>query len=197
MRTYLNDAPAHALASVRECNEFLVGRHYLGPTLSASFGWKDEFGVMLFSAPRSRRLPADWLELVRWCLTGEKNAGSRQWARFCRYARQHLQTTTVISYSDPSVGHTGALYRACNWEWAPTWLRLRPPPSGNGAWTTAKQEATKDRWVFPLRPDDRRAVLAVNDSSLMKRMPWASYPGDYKRFVAGGAPTGSARRSVG
>ena len=36
--------------------------------------------------------------------------------------------STVVSYSDPSAGHTGSLYRACNWIWAPTWLRLRPPP---------------------------------------------------------------------
>lgn len=173
------------IASVSECNRYLVGRHYLGPTKTALFGWKDEFGVMLFSSPRSRRLPPDWLELVRWCLCGEPNSGSRQWARFSRWARSNVPASTIISYSDPSVGHTGALYRACNWQWAPTWLRLRPPPTGNGAWVEGKQQATKDRWVFPLHEDERRqAILAVNDSSIMKRMDWASYPGDFKRWSA-------------
>lgn len=173
------------LASVTECNRFLVGRHYLGPTKTAAFGWRDEFGVMLFARPRSRHLPPDWLELVRWCLRGEKNDGSRQWSGFARWARVNIAATTIVSYSDPSQGHTGALYRACNWEWAPTWLRLRPPPTGNGAWTADKQQATKDRWVFPLRVDERRPqVLLVNDDSIMRRMPWASYPGNYKQFKA-------------
>jgi hypothetical protein len=176
--------PLKVLASVDECNRVLVGRHYLGPTKTAACGWRDEFGVMLFARPRSRRLPTDWLELVRWCLYGEKNGGSRQWSAWAKWARAHLPATTVVSYSDPSQGHTGALYRACNWQWAPTWLRLRPPPTGNGSWTADKQQASKDRWIFPLQPDDRRSqVLFVNDESIMKKMPWASYPGDYKRFI--------------
>lgn len=169
---------------VRACNAFLAERHYLGEA-NARFGWWDEFGVMLFMSPRSRRLPNDWLELVRWCLIGTPNGGSQQWARFVRAARPALPAvTTIVSYSDPSQGHTGALYRACNWQWAPTWLRLRTPPTGNGAWKSGGSQEAKDRWVYPLRPDDRRrAALAVNDDALMKRMPWASYPGDYKRFA--------------
>lgn len=96
--------------------------------------------------------------------------------------------TTVVSYSDPSVGHTGALYRACNWFWAPTWHRLRPAPSGHGKWTKGgKVEAVKDRWVFCLAPDaEREALLAVQDDALKRRMPWAEYRegrgGDYKRW---------------
>ena len=173
------------LASITECNRYLVGRHYLGPTKMAAFGWKDDHGVMLFAAPRSRRLPSDWIELVRWCLSGKPNAGSQQWAAFSRWARKHLDATTIVSYSDPSQGHTGALYRACNWQWAPTWHRLRPPPTGNGAWTEAKRQEPKDRWIFPLREDDRRKqLLFIHDDSLMKRMPWASYPGDYKQWAA-------------
>lgn len=176
-----------SIVPIDEANKFLKGRHYLGPTKHARFAWSDEFGVMLFSGPRSRRLPIDWVELVRWCLNGEPNAGSKQWARFTVWARKHTDYTTVISYSDPSQGHTGALYRACNWQWAPTWHRLRPPPTGNGSWTRGealKKQAVKDRWVFPLQKDDRRpSILTVTDSSIMKRAPWASYPGDYKRFM--------------
>lgn len=103
--------------------------------------------------------------------------------------------TTIVSYSDPSAGHDGALYRACNWLWAPTWQRLRPPPTGNGNWGSGAQ-AVKDRWVFLLRPDlGREEVLRLKDSALERAMPWASYRepkwrgashrgggGDYGRF---------------
>lgn len=84
--------------------------------------------------------------------------------------------TTVVSYSDPSVGHTGALYRACNWWWAPTWHRLRPPPTGNGKWTTQQAQSVKDRWVFPLAPDaERAALLLVRDTSILRRWPFVVY----------------------
>jgi hypothetical protein len=169
-------------------SELLDAKHYLG-AIARGKSYRDEYGVMVFANPSSRHLPQDqWLELVRWCIVSDTpNAGSRQW----RAVRQWLlveypDVTTVLSYSDPSVGHTGALYRACNWLWAPTWLRLRRPPSGNGDWGTGQQEP-KDRWVFCLRPDaERERLLTVNDASLMKRMPWASFRertgGDYKRW---------------
>jgi hypothetical protein len=164
------------LCSVESSFRLLTERHYLGPTRRADFAWGDEFGVMVFATPRARNVPTEWIELVRWCLIGSRNGGSRQWRRFAEWARQNIPATTVISYSDPSVGHTGSLYRACNWLWAPTWLRLRPPPTGNGAWTADKKQAVKDRWIYPLRPDPARAgALIVNDDALRRRMGWAEY----------------------
>lgn len=165
------------LCSVRETYGMLTERHYLGPTKAAGFGWRDEFGCIVFAAPRARGVPHRWLEVVRWCLVGGANGGSRQWAAVvAELRRQRPDCTTVVSYSDPSQGHTGALYRACNWLWAPTWHRLRPPPSGNGAWTEDKQQAVKDRWVFPLQTDeDREGVLSVKDEAIKRAMPWAGY----------------------
>lgn len=184
----------------------LEARHYLGATPRGTLTWADELGVLVFAPPASRRLPrSSWLELSRWCLTGGPNAGSRQWAAAWRWLREHHPAcTTVVSYSDPGHGHTGALYRACGWLWAPTWHRLRPPPSGNGSWSSseaAKAAGVKDRWVFPLRPDpERQALLSVQDAAVRARMPWAEYReprfrrgvpvvgsggGDYKRWRAG------------
>lgn len=165
------------LVSVRETYMLLSERHYLGPTKAAGFAWRDEFGCIVFAAPRARGIPHRWLEVVRWCLTGAKNGGSQQWSSAVQMIRrQRPDCTTIVSYSDPSQGHTGALYRACNWLWAPTWHRLRPPPSGNGAWTEGKVQAVKDRWVYPLQPDEnRRIVLAVKDESVERAMPWAGY----------------------
>ena len=148
---------------------YLDEKHYLGRA-RRGVAWSDEFGVMVLASPTSRHLPTDWLELSRWCLEGVPNGGSMQWARVVRWLRAETDVTTVVSYSDPSVGHTGALYRACNWVWAPTWQRLRPPPSGGGSWDGVVQQSVKDRWVFPVRRDPRRAcVLRVNDEALQRQ----------------------------
>ncbi len=144
---------------VRRVNEILIRDHYLGPT-ERGLAYQDEFGVMVWAAPTSRRLPHDrWLELVRWCLNGTRNGGSQQFKRVRGYLlRTRPDVTTLVSYSDPSHGHTGALYKACGWTWAPTWHRLKPPPTGNGDWGSGPQ-SVKDRWVYPLRPDSERAEL--------------------------------------
>lgn len=187
--------------SIAEASRVLVGRHYLGPTKQAAFALRDEHGVMVFSRPRGRNVPPTWIELVRWCLLD--GGGTRQWAAALPLVRSAFpDATTLISYSDPSVGHTGALYRACNWLWAPTWHRLRPPPTGNGAWSPDKKQGVKDRWVFPLRPDAaREEALCVKDAALQRTMAWASYReprwrgqrfnpatggGDFKRFQTRG-----------
>jgi hypothetical protein len=163
--------------------QFLRSRHYLGPT-SRGFCWSDEFGVLILAKPTSRRLPQDgtWLELVRWCLLGTKNGGSQQWARVVKELRQTLpKLTTIVSYSDPSVGHTGHLYRASNWLWRPTWHRLRPPPSGNGAWKDGVKQSVKDRWVYVIRPDSRRdEILSVKDEAIIRAQAAAGAEGEQK-----------------
>lgn len=166
-------APESPIRRVEEVAGHLDANHYLGAA-KRGMAWADGFGVMVFANPSSRRLPSQhWRELTRWCLRRMKNGGSQQWSHVARWVRQNLpDVTTFVSYSDPSVGHTGALYRACNWLWAPTWHRLRPPPSGNGDWGTG-QESTKDRWVYPLRPDaDRAELLAIRDEALTRKYPW-------------------------
>jgi hypothetical protein len=155
----------------------LDSSHYLGAA-RRGFAWSDDDGIVVLASPTSRRLPADrWLELVRWCLSGRPNAGSQQWARIRAYLLAECpDVTTVVSYSDPSVGHTGSLYRACGWLWAPTWHRLRPPPSANGTWSNGEVQAVKDRWVDVLSIDDDRArLLAIGDESLRRRFPDAEY----------------------
>lgn len=177
-----------AFRAAASVSDLLAANHYLGPT-KRGFSYLDEAGAIVVATPTNRHLPTDWLELTRWCIVDKtKNAGSMQFRRFIKALRLHRpDVTTLVSYSDPSVGHDGALYRACNWWWAPTWHRLRPPPSGNGAWTEGRQESVKDRWVFPLRHDDRRAlILVANDTSVLRKYPWARYqePGgaDFRSF---------------
>lgn len=151
--------------------DVLAAEHYLGP-LSRGKAYQDAAGVIVVSAPTSRRLPTSWLELARWCITDRaRNAGSSQWARALRWIRATWPgATTVVSYSDPSVGHGGALYRACGWLWAPTWHRLAPPPTGCGSWDGVTVSAPKDRWVYVLAPDPGR-VVALVDRDLARRWP--------------------------
>ena len=155
----------------RNVAAYLSANHYLGAT-GRGEAWSDEFGVLVLAKPTSRRLPQDgtWLELVRWCLVGTPNGGSMQWKRVARALKaDRPNVTTIISYSDPSAGHTGALYKACNWKWAPTWHRLRTPPTGNGSWKDGQIQAAKDRWVCPIRSDSRRVeLLTVKDESLVR-----------------------------
>ena len=156
--------------------------HYLGASRRARLKYADEFGWMTFSNPTSRWLPKDWLELNRWILEGKKNGGSQQWARAVEWLREVApECTTVVSYSDPSEGHTGALYRACNFIAAPTWHRLIPPPSGNGI-RSGKRQAVKDRWIYPLRRDPRRAQLLPLPPSVAARFPGRNYEEPRRRW---------------
>jgi hypothetical protein len=149
--------------------------HYLGRSTRVRLEYADEFGFASFSGPTSRRLPVDWLELNRWILLGKRNGGSRQWKRIVRWLRTVApDATTVVSYHDPSVGHTGSLYRACNWIAAPTWHALCPPPSGNGQ-RSGRRQAVKHRWVYPLLPDARRTSVLPLDESYQRRFPGRSY----------------------
>lgn len=162
-----------------EANYLLARHHYLGPLRSGArltvIGSRagELVAAMMWRSPTSRRLPNDgsWLELSRWCLTAGagENAGSRMHRWSLRLIREHLpEATTLVSYSDPAHGHTGALYRACNWRWAPTWHRLRPPPTGSGDWGTGRQEV-KDRWVFCVKPDpSQRLALAIDDAAAVR-----------------------------
>lgn len=165
------------LVSSKSVGEFLARNHYLGP-VARGFAWSDEYGVLVLAKPTSRRLPQDgtWLELVRWCLVGVPNGGSRQWSAVRRVLLAEFpQVTTVVSYSDPSQGHTGSLYKACSWNWRPTWHRLRPPPTGNGSWGNGEQQSVKDRWVCQLRRDARRnQILSVKDDALQRRQTAAA-----------------------
>lgn len=158
-----------------DITRLLAAEHYLGPLTTGGaelviVGARGHHVVaaQVWRRPTSRRLPADgtWLELSRWCLTpaAGPNAGSRQHRYAVRILRDHHpHVTTLVSYSDPSAGHTGALYRACNWAWFPTWLRLRPPPGGHGAWTADEPQAVKDRWIFAVRGDPRRPSITYID----------------------------------
>lgn len=163
-----------------EANTLLSKYHYLGPMRSGGkliYGcWRSgvPVGAQVFKGPTARLLPRDGvLELSRWVLTPMmgKNGGSRMHARSVAHIKAHMpEVMCLVSYSDPSNGHRGELYRACNWLWAPTWHRLRPPPSGLGSWDGVVKQSVKDRWVFPLvKKLPFRDAFAAKDSAAVRR----------------------------
>jgi len=197
------------VGTLADANDLLSRYHYLGPVKSGGariviVGMRDDKAVcaQVWRHPTSRRLPPDgWLELSRWCLGPDAgpNAGSMNHRAAVRLLRP-LGATTLVSYSDPSHGHTGALYRACNWLWAPTWQRLRPPPTGAGNWGTDRRQNVKDRWVFNLARDDRRgAVLLIEDNGAIRHwlrsQPWRA---EVERASRSPAPdlAAAARRAL-
>jgi hypothetical protein len=152
----------------------LAEHHYLGAAAGGrGLAWRDEHGIIVIATPTAKALPSDWAEVTRWCLDGTPNAGSRQWAAFVRWARGHLPASTIVSYSDRS-RHSGALYRACGFLWAPTWPLLVTPPSGGG-YRGGKPVSVKDRWIYPLRPDPRRAMALQLEPTYRRRFPEAEY----------------------
>lgn len=187
------------VGSLAEADPLLSRHHYLGPVGSGGaelvvIGSRNGEAVaaQVWRLPTARNLPSDgtWLELSRWCLTpaAGPDAGSRQHRYATLLIRDRLpRVTTLVSYSDPSHGHTGALYRACNWTWAPTWHRLRTPPTGNGSWDGVVAQAVKDRWVFALHSDARRdAVIHIDDLAAIRS--WATTATDAERRWARSHP---------
>lgn len=154
-------------ATVAEVNPLLAGDHYLGPIAGgqhAFAGWvADELvACQVWRHPTARMIPADgtWLELSRWCLTPDagRNAGSKMMGWVARWLRRYEPgVTTLVSYSDPVHGHTGALYKASGWTYTPTHIGRRYDvdgigyPSGNGSWNGEDVATPKHRWIYRLR----------------------------------------------
>jgi hypothetical protein len=150
-------------ATVDEVNPLLSCEHYLGPVSSCRYafaGWVDDelVACQVWRWPTARMLPSDgsWLELSRWCLTPDagRNAGSRMMAWAARWLRRNASgVTTLVSYSDPVHGHTGALYKASGWAYTPTHHGDRYDangvgyPSGHGSWDGETVQSPKHRWT--------------------------------------------------
>lgn len=114
----LTVAPIHSRTTVRE---FLNVHHYLSgygvPAYRVAFGvWHgvNLVGVGVFGVPRARH--EDYIstvELYRFCLLDvcPRNSESYTLARMLKQLRE-MGFGRVISYSDPSHGHTGTIYKA-------------------------------------------------------------------------------------
>lgn len=112
------------LHSRSRVNDFLRAYHYLGHVTAwkAAFGLLSEDndleldGVVVIGLPLSRVLMGrGYLEIRRLCVrTGApKNSCTRLLGYATRWSAKHGYRK-VVSYADPSQGHTGTIYLAAN-----------------------------------------------------------------------------------
>lgn len=79
-------------------------------------------GVIVFALPpreTMKRYGGETWELARLWLDDSvpHNAETYLIGRAVRYIRQHhKQVKALVSYADPSAGHTGTIYKAANWQ---------------------------------------------------------------------------------
>lgn len=105
----------------------MIARHYLGKwpgvvtlTLGLFDGW-DICGMCVFALPpreTEKRYGAKTWELARLWIDDKMptNAESYFIAKCLGYVRKNRKDVSVIvSYADPSAGHSGTIYRASNW----------------------------------------------------------------------------------
>lgn len=122
---------SHGPISVREADalevDWMIRRHYIGkwpgvPTAVLGY-FRDDYprGVLVFALPpieTAVRYGGPTWELARLWLEDEEPRNSESWfiARGVRYVRRfHRHVVSLVSYADPSAGHTGTIYRASNW----------------------------------------------------------------------------------
>lgn len=112
----------------REDADSMIRRHYIGRwpgvcvlTLALKRG-ADLLGVIVFALPpreTSRRYGGETWELARLWIDDAvpKNGETYLIGRAVRYIKQyHPAIKMLVSYADPSAGHSGTIYKAANWK---------------------------------------------------------------------------------
>ena len=110
----------------RRLREWIMMRHY---TRTAPPGYRvaleylddagERIGAMLLGRPTSRELdPRIWLELTRMYFVdaAPRNTESHGLSMMRRWVRVWMpEVKGLLAYANPSVGHTGTVYRADGW----------------------------------------------------------------------------------
>ena len=136
-------------------NRFLLRYHYMHRGVP---GWRCALtlrdrenellirGVIVIGTPCSRvRMKDGYLEVTRLCAAGApKNAASYLLGHATRWAKQHGYR--LVSYSDPSVGHTGTVYRAAGFHLEG---KTKGGTWGNREGHLSDAQLPKDVWVWP------------------------------------------------
>ncbi|MFN0314743.1 MAG: hypothetical protein ACKVQA_06885 [Burkholderiales bacterium] len=112
--------------SVRDVDEF-VSTHYLGKrpgvVVLALMMLQDWFavGMILYALPpreTAKRYGGVTWEMARLWIGDEIPKNGESWliAKSVKYIRRERpEVVALVTYADPSVGHSGAVYKAANW----------------------------------------------------------------------------------
>jgi len=110
--------------SAREANRLLERWHYLGSVRGIVHAWGHEEGCCVFTNCRSRLLESRFktkgivpIELARmvgcpnhvWAMSSLMKACVAELKKLGQY-------DIIVTYADPFAGHSGAVYRAANWD---------------------------------------------------------------------------------
>ncbi len=117
--------------SVREADrletDWMIRRHYIGKwpgvcvAILGLYRIEDPVGVIVFSLPPPEtyvRYGGLTWELGRLWVDDEQPRNTESWfiSRAVRFVRRfHREVKALVSYADPSAGHSGTIYRAANW----------------------------------------------------------------------------------
>jgi 5-methylcytosine-specific restriction endonuclease McrA len=110
-----------------DCRSFIKTHHYLGTAARASyiFALKYEgrlIGVAFFGKPSRQNITVKGetaiLELSRFCTLDKtpRNTESYFLSKCLKFLKKETGFKAIVSYADTTEGHTGALYKACNFE---------------------------------------------------------------------------------
>jgi hypothetical protein len=107
--------------------DMMIRKHYIGKwpgvtvlTLGIRRG-TELWGVIVFALPpreTSKRYGGETWELARLWIDDDLPQNAETWAiaRAIRYIKaNHPIVKVLVSYADPSAGHSGTIYKAANW----------------------------------------------------------------------------------
>lgn len=118
----------HVREAARKDVETMIGSHYLGKwpgvctLILAMIEGERPVGVVVFALPpreTAKRYGGETWELARLWIEDGIPSNGESWliAKAVKYVKNHKKTVRVlVSYADPSAGHSGTIYRAANWE---------------------------------------------------------------------------------
>ena len=120
-------AATHIAPMVRSHADWMIGRHYLRrwpgvcTLILGLYKRHLPIGVIVFALPPTQTAVryggAAW-ELARLWVSDEvpQNAESYFMGAAIRYVKNNFKNIRfLVTYADPSAGHSGAIYRATNW----------------------------------------------------------------------------------
>lgn len=108
--------------------DWMIRRHYIhkwpGVTVAilGLYAHSEPVGVTVFALPPVEtyvRYGGLTWELARLWVDDNQPRNTESWfiSRAIRYVKHHHRDVkAIVSYADPSAGHTGTVYRAANWE---------------------------------------------------------------------------------
>lgn len=143
----------------RQIQAWCEAFHYRGAPINWRYGYwvmcnQRKVGVVTVGRPTSPTHPQDGsvLELSRFHLLDccPKNSESRVLSLVKRAVERDSDAIVMISYSDPSQGHTGTIYKAAGWE-----------DNGESESNSTRGGPIKRRWSISLK--SKRQASAANE----------------------------------